>query len=102
MGVEFALPYHSLKPDMDQIPAIVEKRQTLWDMADRATDLTINERRELKGYKPIPGGDALLVNASQISLDMATEPLTPDPAQTVQPELTPADVKAWVYGNATN
>lgn len=91
-----------LKPDMDQIPAIVEKRQTLWDMADRATDLTINERRELKGYKPIPGGDALLVNASQISLDMATEPLTPDPAQTVPPELTPADVKAWVYGNATN
>jgi HK97 family phage portal protein len=93
-----------LKPDLDQIPAIVEKRQTLWDMADRATDLTINERRELKGYKPIEGGDALLVNSSQISLDMATEPL-PDPepvAPVVPPELTPEDIKAWVYGAQTN
>ena len=89
-----------LKPDMDQIPAIVEKRQTLWDMADRATDLTINERRELKGYQPIEGGDALLVNASQISLAMATEPieLAPPAIQAAPPELTPEDVKAWVYG----
>ena len=92
---------------MDQIPAIVEKRQTLWDMADRATDLTINERRELKGYKPIEGGDALLVNSSQISLSMATEPLpAPEPVPPVvpdvPPELTPDDVKAWVYGNQTN
>ena len=93
-----------LKPDLDQIPAIVEKRQTLWDMADRATDLTINERRELKGYKPIAGGDALLVNSSQVSLDMATEPLPePDPvAPVVPPELTPEDIKAWVYGAKTN
>jgi len=96
-----------IKPDMDQIPAIVEKRQTLWDMADKATDLTINERRELKGYKPIEGGDALLVNASQISLSMATEPLpAPEPVPPVvpdvPPELTADDVKAWVYGNQTN
>jgi len=94
-----------LKPDLDQIPAIVEKRQTLWDMADKATDLTINERRELKGYKPIAGGDALLVNSSQISLDMATEPLpepVPPVVPDVPPELTADDVKAWVYGNQTN
>lgn len=88
-----------LKPDLDQVSAIVEKRQTLWDMADRATDLTINERRELKGYKPIEGGDVLLVNSSQISLGMATEPPPePEPVQPVPPELTPEDVKAWVYG----
>lgn len=90
-----------LKPDLDQVPAIVEKRQTLWDMADRATDLTINERRELRGYKPIQGGDVLLVNSSQISLDMATEPL-PEPAPVVAPvvppELTAEDVKAFIYG----
>ena len=85
----------TIKPDVDQVPAIVEKRQTLWDMADRATDLTINERRELKGYKPIPGGDVLLVSSSSISLDMATEPLAPDPA------LSPADVKAIAYGAAS-
>ena len=60
-------------------------------MANAATDLTINERRELKGYKPIDGGDALLVNSSQISLGMATEPL-PDTT------LAPADMKAIAYG----
>jgi HK97 family phage portal protein len=96
-----------VKPDMDQIPAIVEKRQTLWDMADKATDLTINERRELKGYKPVDGGDVLLVNSSQISLDTATEPPLPMPAPapvvpSVPPELTPEDIKAWVYGAQTN
>jgi hypothetical protein len=28
-------------------------------MADKSQDLTINERRELKGYEPIAGGDQL-------------------------------------------
>ena len=81
-----------LRPDLDQVPAIADKRQTLWDMADKATDLTINERRAIKGYEPIAGGDAILVQSSQISLGMATEPLAP-PA-----DLSPEDVKAWVYG----
>lgn len=89
----------TVKPDLDQIPAIVEKRQTLWDMADKATDLTINERRELKGYKPITGGDVLLVNSSQISLDTATEPPPPLPdVPAIPPELTAEDVKAFIYG----
>ena len=93
-----------LRADTDQIPAIVEKKSQLWEMADRATDLTINERRELKGYQPIDGGDVLLVNSSQISLGMATEPLPP----TVMPEppmpadhaegLTVEDMKAMIYG----
>ena len=52
MGVE-------LKANLDDIPAIVDKRKSLWDMADKSTDLTINERRELKGYPPIPEGDVL-------------------------------------------
>jgi len=85
----------TVKPDYDQVPAIVEKRRVLWDMADKATDLTINERRELKGYKPIPGGDALLVSSSSISLEMATEPLAPEPT------LSPDDVKAIAYGAAS-
>jgi hypothetical protein len=61
-------------------------------MADKATDLTLNERRAMKGYEPIDGGDTILVQSSQISLGMATEPLAP-PA-----DLSPEDVKAWVYG----
>ena len=89
-----------LRPDIDSVPAIADKRQTLWDMADKATDLTINERRAIKGYEPVPGGDQILVASSQISLSMATDPLAPvDP---VPPELTPEDVKAWIYGAKAN
>jgi len=81
-----------LKPDLDQIPAIAEKRQKLWDMADKATDLTLNERRELKGYAPIQGGDVLLVNASTIPLADAIAPPQP------QPQLPPADAAGLAYG----
>lgn len=65
-----------LKPDLDQIPAIADKRNTLWEMADRATDLTINERRALKGYEPIQGGDVLLVGLGQMPLSDAAQPIT--------------------------
>lgn len=68
MGVE-------LVPDLDQIPAIVEKRQTLWQMAEASTVLTINEKREAMGYEPIDGGDVLLVPSGMISLDDAAMPL---------------------------
>jgi hypothetical protein len=60
-------------------------------MADRAQDLTINERRAMKGYEPIAGGDVLLVPSTQISLSMATEPMN----ETTMPN---ADIKALVYG----
>ena len=85
-----------LRPDLDQIPAIADKRRILWDMADKATDLTLNERRAMKGYKPVAGGDEILVASSQISLGMAVNP--PDLPQ----DLTAADVKAWVYGTQAN
>ena len=93
----------TLKPDLDQVPAIADKRMTLWDMADKATDLTINERRAMKGYEPTPGGDVILVNSSQIPLEMAIEPPPPPPvaappAEPIPPDLTADDVKAWVYG----
>lgn len=42
-----------LRPNMDSIPAIAEKRQELWAMADKSADLTINERRAIKGYAPL-------------------------------------------------
>jgi HK97 family phage portal protein len=84
-----------LRPDLDQIPAIADKRATLWDMADKATDLTINERRAMKGYEPIDGGDVLLVASSGIPLAMASEPLPPLPAV---PLLTEEAIKAITYG----
>ncbi len=57
-----------IKPNFEKIPAIADKRSKLWDMADTSTDLTINERREIKGFEPIDGGDVILINASQIPL----------------------------------
>jgi HK97 family phage portal protein len=84
-----------IRPNTDSIPAIAEKRLKMWEMADASTDLTINERRELKGYSPIDGGDVVLVASSQIPLSMASE--TPEP---IQP-LDPATVKAIAYGPAS-
>lgn len=80
-----------IKPDIDSIPAIAEKRLSMWQMADQSQDLTINERRALKGYGPIEGGDVLFVSSAEIPLSMATEPL-PEP-------LSPDLVKALAYGS---
>jgi HK97 family phage portal protein len=46
-----------LRPNLDLVPAIIDKRMDLWAMADKSADLTINERRALKGYEPLPDGD---------------------------------------------
>lgn len=80
-----------IKPDIDSIPAIAEKRLSMWQMADQSQDLTINERRALKGYGPIEGGDVLFVSSAEIPLSMATEP-APEP-------LSPDLVKALAYGS---
>jgi HK97 family phage portal protein len=56
-----------VRANLDSVPAMVEKRHEQWGMADRSMDLTINERRELKGYGPISGGDVLPTQASMLS-----------------------------------
>jgi HK97 family phage portal protein len=90
-----AEPYGvELRPDMDHVPAIVEKKARLWDMADKATDLTINERRGLKGFEPIVGGDEVLVASSQVGLASALSG-----SDTLGDT---ADMKAWVYGQKAN
>jgi HK97 family phage portal protein len=81
-----------IRADVDSIPAIAEKRFALWDMADKSADLTINERRQLKGYGPIEGGDVLLVSSAQIPLGMAGD--MPEPLQGLDEET----VKALAYG----
>ena len=48
-------------------------------MADASLDLTINERRALKGYEPIAGGDVLYVSMGQIPLTDLSMPIEPDP-----------------------
>jgi HK97 family phage portal protein len=81
-----------IRADVDSIPAIAEKRLKMWEMANASDDLTINERRALKGYGPIDGGDVLLVSSAQIPLSMAGE--MPEPVQGLDEET----VKALAYG----
>lgn len=45
-----------IHPDLDRVPAIADKRAALWAMADASKDLTINERRRLKGLPDVAGG----------------------------------------------
>lgn len=51
----FEEPFNGAKivPNLDSIPAIADKRQEKWDMVDKSRELTLNERREAKGYPPI-------------------------------------------------
>lgn len=108
----------TIKANFDEIPAIVEKRLQLWDMADKSTDLTIDERRKIKGYDPLPNGlgAVILVGSAQITLEMATEPLSLDPPTPAkkpddatedapeadndddEDELSVEDLKALIYG----
>jgi HK97 family phage portal protein len=82
-----------IRPDVDSVPAIAEKRLKMWEMANASTDLTINERRALKGYGPVTGGDVVLVTSSQIPLDMASAP----PEEPIA--IDPATAKALAYGS---
>jgi HK97 family phage portal protein len=84
-----------LVPDVDSIAAIADKRREMWSMADASADLTINERREIKGYSPIAGGDTVLVSATQIPLSMATEPVDDLNQLSAMPA---SELKALAYG----
>jgi len=45
--------------DTDSIPALAPKREALWGKIEKASFLTINEKRALVGYSPISNGDRL-------------------------------------------
>jgi HK97 family phage portal protein len=84
----------TLKPDFDQVPAIVEKKRAQWEMLDKTASLTLNEKRAAMGYEPVKGGDVVMVPMSTMPLGMAQEPVAP-PTE----ELTPEDIKALAYGH---
>jgi HK97 family phage portal protein len=44
----------SLRPDLDQIEALSSEREALWARLDRATFLTVDEKRAAIGYGPLP------------------------------------------------
>lgn len=43
-----------LRPNVDKIEAIADKRQKMWEMADNSDDITLNESRAMKGLPPLP------------------------------------------------
>lgn len=90
----------TLKHDIDAIPAIADKRREMWTMADNSQDLTVNERREIKGYEPVEGGESVMVPSNLIPLDFASAPIEPPAPQPEDDdeELTEADLKALAYG----
>lgn len=83
----------TIKPDFDQVPAIVEKKRQQWAMLDSTTSLTLNEKRAAMGYEPVDGGDEIMVHMSRIPLNMSRESFPPQLG-----ELTTEDVKALAYG----
>lgn len=84
-----------LVPDIDAIPAIAEKRREVWSMADSSQELTINEKREIKGFDAIDGGDAIMVQSSLIPLELATMPFEPEQ---LPRGLDDEELKALAYG----
>lgn len=46
-----------LKPDLDAVEALSSEREALWARLERASFLTLNEKRAAAGYSPLPGGD---------------------------------------------
>ena len=63
-----------LEHDLGAVPALAQRRATMWERAMESKGLlTINERRELLNRKPVPGGDVILVSASEIPLEAAAE-----------------------------
>lgn len=59
LGPRFKIDY-----DRDDIEALQEDRTARWQRVQQADFLTINEKRKELGYKPVDGGDAVLVNGS--------------------------------------
>ena len=59
----------SLEPDYNQVVALEPRHEKKWERAKTADGiLTINERREILGYEPMPDGDVILVPATMLPL----------------------------------
>lgn len=54
--------------DLNQVSALEDRRQILFDRANNATFLTVNEKRKLAGYDEREDGDVLLIDAGKIPL----------------------------------
>jgi HK97 family phage portal protein len=53
--------------DADAIPALAQRRESLWSKIQSSDFLTLNEKRQAVGYGPLPGGDALTTHPKEVS-----------------------------------
>ncbi len=58
--------------DLDEVPALISRRHTLWDKVQVSDFLTINEKREAVGYEPVPEGDVIRTPSKNV--DLGAEP----------------------------
>lgn len=59
--------------DRDSVPALENRRYEAFERLQKASFLTINEKRAMVGFEPIDGGDNVMVPASELPLTMALE-----------------------------
>ena len=57
-----------LKPNLNIVPALEARREILWDRAEKATFITINEKRRMVGLEDDPNGDVILIPATMLPL----------------------------------
>lgn len=62
-----------LEIDEDSISALGMRREAVWQKVQGSDFLTINEKREAVGYKPVRGGDQVLAPATLLPVGFAPE-----------------------------
>ncbi len=64
-----------IKLNLSNITALEPRRQAMWERANTADYLTINEKRSMVGKGDTPDGDVIFVPATSIPLSFAADPL---------------------------
>jgi len=78
-------------PVFEEIGALQAIRDSLWEKAGvKGKDiLTINERRDIIGFKNIPGMDGIVANAAQVPLEYALrDPSEREPVTVIKDNIT--------------
>lgn len=76
LGRLYAEPDLRIVPDIDDLVALASERAEFWTMLNSSEFITVNEKRDLTGFKAVEGGDELLVASSDIPLKDAGASIT--------------------------